>query len=146
MSLSKPVRDGPSPSKIENVSVVNYMKLFLNSPLQPWNVAKLLIHFLLKCFDKNRLLYCLFVFPIYQMLSFVGIAVIISLTLDFDGSLKMYFALFLSTIFVGFPILVTWHLSCCLFGKAYFEFLGVHKWPLSGLILGPMYWFIELYR
>lgn len=122
------------------------MKKLFHSPLQPWNLAKLVIQFLLLRFDTNRLLYCFIVFPVYQIASFIGIAAIIFLWSNLDGSIGMYFAFCLSIIFVGFPILMTWHLSCALFFKAQFELFGVHKWPFSGLVTGPNNSLIDMYR
>jgi len=96
--------------------------LFLYTwPQFSWKLVKFLVHFLLNQFDKNRLIYTFVVFPIYQLISFVGIVLVSSLSLElswWSGILAIP-----TLLFFAIPIISTWHLSCLLIFKGYFDFI-----------------------
>lgn len=113
--------------------MATFLKLFteysLIFKLLPWYLTKLLVRFLIGRFDANRALYCTVVFPIYQIISVFLIILGETLYLNMDAPSWMYLALFLLVIIVGLPIALTWHLSCLLLTKAFFEYMYVHKQP-----------------
>ncbi len=107
--------------------------------------SKLINRNLIRVFDQNRLRYMFFVFPVYQFLAFIGIAAI-GFSFEAVGT-AFYFAplgLFLA-IFIGVPILASWHLSCLLFGIGYFGFfawLGIPFMPsVTRQLEGAANWF-----
>lgn len=93
-------------------------------------LSKLINQNLVGCFDQSRVRYMFLVFPVYQCLAFVGIAVVFFAFKAVGTSL--YFlpiGLFLAFL-VGVPIFASWHLSCLLFGIGYFGFLAWVGIPL----------------
>ncbi len=100
--------------------------LFLYTwPEYSWKLVKLLVRFLLKQFDENRLKYTFIVWPIYQLISIVGIAISTQLvdSLLSEASWWSEILAIPTLLFFVIPMFATWHLSCALFGKGYFDFL-----------------------
>lgn len=99
--------------------------LLHNWPQYSWALVKLLVRFLLKVFDENRLLYFLAVFPIYQLFSFVGIAFSIMLVSSLSSQASWWKIMLAipTLLFFAIPVFSTWHLSCLLFFKGYFDFI-----------------------
>lgn len=80
------------------------------------------INLLINTFDQNRLKYMTILFPIYQvtaLIIFTAATKTILLAQD-----QPYWLVVLAplTYFFIIPIFATWHLSCLLFLKGYFDF------------------------
>lgn len=87
-------------------------------------LSKFINRNLIRYFDQNRITYMVLVFPAYQILALFGIAVVSS---SFETTITSPYLIVISlilAIFVGLPILASWHLSCLLFGIGYFGFLA----------------------
>ena len=94
-------------------------------PEYSWKLVKFLVSFLLKRFDTNRLIYTFVVFPIYQLISFVGIVLSSKLVSSLSLELNWWSGILAipTLLFIAIPIFSTWHFSCLLIFKGYFDFI-----------------------
>ncbi len=82
------------------------------------------IQSLIRAFDRSRLVYMFVWFPIYQLFAIIGVVAIAFAFVSMEET-YLYAPLgFLLALFVGIPIIVSWHLSCLLFLAAYFGFFA----------------------
>jgi hypothetical protein len=91
--------------------------------------SKLIIKNLIQQFDQNRARYMFLIFPIYQLLSFIGMAIIVFSFLP--SSTNPYYLLLALPLayLVGIPILASWHLSGFLFFEGFFGFFAWLGFP-----------------
>lgn len=99
---------------------------------------------LIRIFDHSRIRYMFLVFPTYQILAFLGIAAI---AFSFESvNTAFYFGPMglILALFIGVPLIASWHLSCLLFMIGYFEFFAWIGVPFMAwaakLLEGPVNW------
>jgi len=95
-------------------------------------LPKLVIKNLIRAFDYNTIAYMFFWFPMYQIIAFIGLIVVFN-TYGALGELAYATPVAIGlTVFVGLPILASWHLSVLLFGVGYFGFFARIGIPFMG--------------
>ena len=95
-------------------------------------LPKLVIKNLIRAFDYNTIAYMLFWFPMYQIIAFIGLIVVFN-TYGALGELAYATPVSIGlTVFVGLPILTSWHLSALLLGIGFFSFFARIGIPFMG--------------
>jgi hypothetical protein len=109
------------------------------------SLSKFINRNLIRYFDQSRIRYMVLVFPAYQILVCIGIVAVLFLFEVTDTSPYFTVLWLIFAIFVGVPILASWHLSCLLFGLGYFGFLEWLGFPFMTWVTrqleGVINWF-----
>ena len=126
-------------------TMINRILEFYMWPAHALKLTKWIIMFLLSAFTQNRFTYSFVVFPVYQIIFLAGVW-LFAVTYTFIPIYPWLILLLIpQIIFIGFPAFSTWHLSCVLWGKGFFEiFLGL--WPGIPLMVRLCDTFIDLFR
>jgi len=85
-------------------------------------------------------------FPFYQILAFNGVVAIAYAIQEAGSGVYMGAIALILAIFIGVPIVASWHLSCFLFAVGYFGFFAWLGIPLMAWVTRQLERIVNLYR
>lgn len=107
--------------------------------------ARLINQTLIRTFDRSPILYCFLLFPAYQIVTLLGVAIVWWFGEAATENLILAPIAVGLGLFVGVFVFASWHLSFLLVASGYFTFLAWLGLPFmswaKGQLDGPVNWF-----